>query len=29
MVKFSIDGHNPVDFSEIMFVMNNINNNCF
>ena len=29
MVKFGIDGHNPVDFSEIMFVMNNINNNCF
>ena len=29
MVRFGIDGHNPIDFSEIMFVMNNINNNCF
>jgi hypothetical protein len=29
MVRFGIDGHNPIDFSEVMFVMNNINNNCF
>ena len=29
MVRFGVGGHKPIDFSEIMFVMNNINNNCF
>lgn len=29
MSRFVIPGNNPIDFSEIMFIMNNIGNSCY
>lgn len=29
MVRFTIPGNAPIDFSEIMFTLNNLSNNCY
>ena len=29
MLRFNVGGYNPVDFSEIMYTMNNLTTNCF